>query len=260
MVPENPSLIPLGDRRAVVCWIMKVCRRASVQDRSVFFFAVQIVDYYIQRVRRLQPSRAIDVQLLGIVALFMATKLLEVTYFDMAFCHKSLGHFKYSELQIIEVESELTGFYKWDYTKYTQVDFHHLLVGMLKCRLPARRLSTILFKAVTVELDEKLLIDLRQTLCVESLLQMRPLLKVAGMLTYKLENLVSFIARDFPSQAAAEMGALRHLWVCEVVSGRLLMKGQDLYAIGAYIFQELHTFRVEVGISVTEQQHLRPNS
>ena len=55
-----------------------------------------------------------------------------------------------------------------------------------------------MYKAVTVELDDKLLSDLRQTLCVESLLQMRPLLKIAGMITFKIGSVLAYIEKDFP--------------------------------------------------------------
>lgn len=248
MIPQHPSAITIGDRRAVLCWLQKVCRRATVKDYSVFFLAMQFVDTYISLHHASTHSgEPLDVQLVGIVAMFMATKLLEVTFFDMAFCYRSLGHAKYSEAQIVQTENEIVRHSQWVYTHFTQFDFHSLLLGMIKRRLPSL-ISTVLLKAVSVELNDKLLIDLRQTLCVASLLQVPPLLKIAGMITFKLANLVDFISRDFPQAAVYEMQCLRQLWV-DIVSSRLQMKAQDLCSFGAYVYQELHAFRVEVGIA-----------
>lgn len=131
-----------------------------MSDKSVFFLAVQIVDSYISLHQANLTGKPLDVQLLGIVAMFMSTKLLEVTFFDMTFCYRSLGHGKYAEAQIVETESEIIHHSQWVYTNFTQYDFHSLLIGMIKRRLPTL-ISTVLFKAVSVELNDKLLIDLR---------------------------------------------------------------------------------------------------
>jgi hypothetical protein len=110
-----------------------------------------------------------DVQLLGIVAVFMASKLLEITFFDLKFVHLSLGHAQYSTTQITELESRIAELTLWNYTQSTQMDFHSLLLAMIKVRLPSF-MSTVLYRAITHELDAKVLADLKLTLCVEPLL------------------------------------------------------------------------------------------
>lgn len=99
----------------------------------------------------------------------MATKLLEITFFDLKFVHQSLGHSLYSPSQITELESRIAELTHWNYTQSTQLDFHSLLLAMIKVRLPTL-MSTVLFRALTHELDTKVLADLKLSLCVESLL------------------------------------------------------------------------------------------
>ena len=208
MIPKSATALPQLDRLHLICWLLKVCRRAKVSDRSVFFLALQLIDHYCAN---FGIHRPVDIQLLGIVGLFMATKLLEITYFDMRFCVHSLGHGKYSEVEIIDTESRIVSLTQWHYTQSTQVDLHHLLLSLLKIRLPSI-MSTVLFKAVTIELDEKLLCDLRQTLAVVPLIQLKAMSKIAGMLTFKMWKLAEFIAQDFPPQASKEMRGLTEVW------------------------------------------------
>jgi hypothetical protein len=64
---------------------------------------------------------------------------------------------------------------------------------MIKIRLPTT-MSTVLYRSITIELEEKLLSEVRQTLCISAELKgFSPIEKIAGMLTYKLEKLSEFI-------------------------------------------------------------------
>ena len=174
----------------------------------------------------------------------MATKLLEITFFDLKFVHQSLGHGIYQQEDIICLENRIAQLTNWNYTQSSQLDFHSLLLGMIKVRMPPI-LSTVLYRVVTNELDVKFLYDLKLTLCVPSICQIRPLLKIAGMLAFKISQLAEIILRDFPFETVnAEIRHLQAVWQ-EIVSQKLLMKVQDLESVGSLVYGELRKFRNE---------------
>jgi hypothetical protein len=102
------------------------------------------------------------------------------------------------------VEDTIVTLCAWHLTQSTHLDYHNLLLGMIKIRLP-QKFSTVLYKSLTMELDNKLLVDLRHTFCIPKCSELRPLLKIAGMLTYKMTKLGEFITKDFPCEAGIEL-------------------------------------------------------
>ena len=175
----------------------------------------------------------------------MATKLLEIVFFDMKFVSQNLGHGVYPDSQILALEDRIAQLTIWHYTQCSQVDFHSLFLCMIKVRLPSTAMSTVLFRALTSEMDSKFLIDLKQSLCIPSLYQMRPLLKIAGMLTFKLDKLREFIVKDFPFETVQEeMQILCEVW-SDIVTKNLKMLTQDLYSVGSLVYQGLHNFKFE---------------
>lgn len=74
---------------------------------------------------------------------------------------------------------------------------------------------------------------------------MRPLLKVAGMLSFKIDKVVNYVVKDFPFDSIRrEMNLLQEAWG-DIVTSKMAMKVQDLLAVGTLVYQELSKFRVE---------------
>ena len=183
-------------------------------------------------------------QLLAIACLFVATKILEISYFDMQFCIVNLGHQRYKEREILEIEDQIASLTAWHFTQSTQYDIHQILIGMVKVRLPPM-ISTVLYKTVMFELDQKFLIEVRLSLCIKGLQSMRPLDKLAGMLTFKLWRLVDFIQKDFPTESAMEILTLNQIWQ-HLIQAKLAMRHDDLWRVGEAAYQEIHAYRAEV--------------
>lgn len=53
----------------------------------------------------------------------------------MHFCIVNLGHKRYKESDILQLENEIAEMSAWHFTQSTQYDIHQLLLGMLKVRL-----------------------------------------------------------------------------------------------------------------------------
>lgn len=96
-----------------------------------------------------------------------------------------------------------------------------------------------------IELDKKLLIELRLSLCISSLYKLLPLDKLAGMLTFKLFRLVDFIQRDFPTEAALELISLNQTWH-KIVRDRLHMKYDECWKLGEAVYQEITKYKQEI--------------
>jgi hypothetical protein len=74
---------------------------------------------------------------------------------------------------------------------------------------------------------------------------MRPLLKVAGMISYKIEKLAKYVVKDFPFDSIKhEMALLQGAWR-DITASKMAMKVQDLQAVGTLVYEELCKFRVE---------------
>ena len=168
------------------------------------FLSLQLIDHYLAfyypEMQKVKP----DLQLLGITSLFVATKLLEISYFDMRFCITNLGHNRYAQEHILAIEDRLMTLTSWNFTQSCQLDILNLFIAMLKVRAPCL-LSTVLYKALTLELDSKLISDLKHTVCIPSLSRLRPFIKLVSMLTFKLMKLAEFLSRDFPREAWIEL-------------------------------------------------------
>ena len=77
----------------------------------MFFLAVAYVDNYYAKNESL-PRK--DLQLTAIVAIFIASKLLETACLKMDFCVSTLGHGKFTRDIILEKESAIIHSLDWE--------------------------------------------------------------------------------------------------------------------------------------------------
>ena len=162
----------------------------------------------------------------------------------MQFCIVNLGHHRYKEREILGIEDQIASLTAWHFTQSTQYDIHQVLIGMLKVRLPPL-ISTVLYKTVMFELDQKLLVEVRLSMCIAGVQSLRPLDKLAGMLTFKLWRLVDFIQKDFPTEAAIDILSLNQIWQ-HLIQAKLAMRHDDLWKVGEAAYLEIHAYRTEM--------------
>ena len=86
----------------MVDWLFEVSSKLQIEDKSVIFQALTIMDRYYDSCTFSQPNN--DLQLTGVTALFVASKNLEVDPLDLKTCIKTLCFNKYSKSHFLEKE------------------------------------------------------------------------------------------------------------------------------------------------------------
>ena len=135
----------------------------------------------------------------------------------------------------------------WNFAHSTQLDILNLFLSMLKVRTPPL-MSTVLYKTFTVELDCKLLIDLRFTICMPHLTKMKPFYKLVCMMTFKLIQLRDYIRVEFPNNfVIAEINNLAQHWL-DIFIGKIqpILGGTNIETVfnhGRAIYAEIEKFK-----------------
>lgn len=81
-------------RASVIDWLFEVSTKLNIEDKSVVFHAVSLMDrFYNDQVVSL-PSK--DLQLTAVTSLFIASKNLEVDPLSLSTCAKTLCFNKYA--------------------------------------------------------------------------------------------------------------------------------------------------------------------
>lgn len=81
-------------RAAIIDWIFEATSKLNIEDKSVIFQTVSLMDRYYISQRKTQPKE--ELQLVAVSCLFMASKNMEVEPIDLKTCYKSLCFKKYS--------------------------------------------------------------------------------------------------------------------------------------------------------------------
>ena len=114
-------------------WVLHCTKVTQIEDKNVFFTAVQYIDSYYSKVEVEMPKR--DLQLTAITCILIASKLLETVSLKLDFCMDVLGHKKYSHEQILTKENEILELCRWQLNKPTQYDVYQLVLMMLNMRI-----------------------------------------------------------------------------------------------------------------------------
>lgn len=114
-------------------WVLHCTKVTQIEDKNVFFTAVQYIDMFYSRIKTEMPKK--DLQLTAVACILMASKLLETVSLKLDFCMDVLGHKKYDQEQILRKESEILGLCKWELNKPTQYDVYQLVIMMLNKRI-----------------------------------------------------------------------------------------------------------------------------
>ncbi|PVD20678.1 hypothetical protein C0Q70_18836 [Pomacea canaliculata] len=73
-IMENHSKLQPGMRAVLMEWLMEVCQLHTLQ-KETYYLAVDYIDRYLMKTEDIQPS---ELQLIGITALFLASKVEEI--------------------------------------------------------------------------------------------------------------------------------------------------------------------------------------
>lgn len=106
-------------RTKMVGWMMEIFASYSSEPLS-FFLAVEIMDNYLQCTKKKYSEK--DVHLIGLVCVYMASKMEDIIPLHMVHIKKKIGHDKFSENQIIMMERDILNTFDWDILFLTTYD------------------------------------------------------------------------------------------------------------------------------------------
>ena len=108
-------------RASVIDWLFEVAMKLSIEDKSVVFQAVNLMDRYYNQLTESPQTR--DLQLTAVTALFIASKNLEVDPLDLQTCLKTLCFNKYSRKQFLKKEEAIRRATNYENEAPTVLDF-----------------------------------------------------------------------------------------------------------------------------------------
>ena len=111
--------ISSNSRTKMVGWMMEVFASYSSEPLS-FFLAVEIMDNYLQKAKRKHNEK--DLHLIGIVSMYMSSKMEDIIPLHMVHIKQKIGHDKFSQSQILSMEREILNILDWDIVFITTYD------------------------------------------------------------------------------------------------------------------------------------------
>ena len=103
-------------------WVLHCTKVTQIEDKNVFFTAVQYIDMFYAKIKEEMPKK--DLQLTAVTCILIASKLLETVSLKLDFCMDVLGHKKYNQEQILLKENEILELCRWELNKPTQYDVY----------------------------------------------------------------------------------------------------------------------------------------
>lgn len=92
---SNQEEITRELRASVIDWLLECADTLKVQDKQIFFQAINLMDRFYAAQQSLFPAK--DLQLTAVTALFIASKNLEVDPLNLKTCREILCFNKYSK-------------------------------------------------------------------------------------------------------------------------------------------------------------------
>ena len=106
-------------RTKMVNWMMEIFA-SYISEPLSFFLAVEIMDNYLQKTKKLYRDN--DIHLIGMVCIFMASKMEDIIPLHMIHIKTKIGHDKFSQEEIIMMEREILKTLNWDILLITNYD------------------------------------------------------------------------------------------------------------------------------------------
>ena len=106
-------------RTKMVNWMMEIFASYSSEPLS-FFLAVEIMDNYLQKSKKIYNQN--DFHLIGMVSIYMASKMEDIIPLHMIHIKTKIGHDKFSHDEIIKMERSILEILDWDILLITTYD------------------------------------------------------------------------------------------------------------------------------------------
>ena len=106
-------------RTKMVNWMMEIFSSYSSEPLT-FFLSVNIMDMYLQKTKKVYTEE--NFQLIGMVTMFLASKMEDIIPLHMIHIKTKIGHDKFTEKQITKLEKEILKVLNWDIVLITTYD------------------------------------------------------------------------------------------------------------------------------------------
>ena len=108
-----------SSRTRMVNWMMEIFASYSSEPLS-FFLAVEIMDNYLQKTNKIYNEN--DIHLIGMVSIYMASKMEDIIPLHMVHIKTKIGHDKFTQEEIIMMERDILTILDWDILLITSYD------------------------------------------------------------------------------------------------------------------------------------------
>ena len=106
-------------RTKMVNWMMEIFASYSSEPLS-FFLSVEIMDNYLQKSKKIYNHN--DIHLIGMVSIYMASKMEDIIPLHMIHIKTKIGHDKFSHEEIIKMERDILEILDWNILLITTYD------------------------------------------------------------------------------------------------------------------------------------------
>ena len=106
-------------RTKMVNWMMEIFA-SYISEPLSFFLAVEIMDNYLQKTKKIYNET--DLYLIGIVSIYIASKMEDIIPLHMIHIKTKIGHDKFSQQEIIMMERDILNLFDWDILLITTYD------------------------------------------------------------------------------------------------------------------------------------------
>lgn len=106
-------------RTKMVSWMMEIFASYPSEPLS-FFLSVNIMDMYLEKTTR--KFKDSDIHLIGLVSVYMASKMEDIIPLHMVHIKSKLGNDKYKKEEIVNLERDILKVLSWDVIMITTYD------------------------------------------------------------------------------------------------------------------------------------------
>lgn len=111
--------ISSNSRTKMVGWMMEIFASYSSEPLS-FFLSVEIMDNYLQKAKKKYNEK--DLHLIGLTSVYIASKMEDIIPLHMIHIKTKIGHDKYSQAQILNMERDILTCFNLDIFFITSYD------------------------------------------------------------------------------------------------------------------------------------------
>ena len=103
----------------MINWMMEIFASYSSEPLS-FFLSVEIMDNYLQKTKKIYYEN--NIHLIGMACIYLASKMEDIIPLHMVHIKTKIGHDKFSQQEIIEMEKDILQVLDWDILLITTYD------------------------------------------------------------------------------------------------------------------------------------------